>query len=381
MSSRNDRISASRRLDSLTASRLTDLARVAAGEAKLEVASWDVEPVYGGFGSAVGGTSLYRFKIRTASKETISLVLKILFERKGEEARSPYYWKREYEVYRSSILAELPANSFSTPRIFDLQDFGNSCWIWMEDIEDIKGAWTLSDFDDIAQRLGRFNGAWMTAKPLPDYDWLTANWHSAIVPALAPAFHDLDSLLESPLARTALPYKAKDEIAAIWNDRHLFQKALRQLPRALCHTDAFRRNILRRKHDVALLDWALASIGGIGEELVCLVAVSLYYEGFSAEFADRLDKTVFAGYIEGLRQAGWAGDAKLARIGYTCAMVLRGLAGVKQDLELLEDEANYELLFRTHHTTNLTEIARLFADVRSFRLLKMAREASRLLSA
>ena len=62
-------------------------------------------------------------------------------------------------------------------------------------------------------------------------------------------------------------------------------------------------------------------------------------------------------------------------------MVLRGLAGVKQDLELLEDEANYELLFRTHHTTNLAEIARLFADVRSFRLLKMAREASRLLSA
>lgn len=336
--------------------------------------------MHGGFGSAVGGTSLYRFKIRTASRETISLVLKILYARKGEETRSPYYWKREYEVYRSGILDALPAYSFATPRIFDLKDFGDSCWIWMEDIEDVKGAWTLADFGDIAKRLGRFNGAWLRAKRLPDFDWLTKNWHSAIVPALAPTFHDLDSLLDHSLARRALPYKAKDEIAAIWNDRLLFQDALAQLPRALCHTDAFRRNILRRKDDVVLLDWALASIGGIGEELVCLVAVSLYYEGFSAEYADQLDKTVFAAYIRGLRQAGWAGEAKLARIGYTCGMVLRGLAGVRQDLELLKDEANYELLFRTHRTSNLNEIARLFAGVRRFRLLQMAREARRLLS-
>ena len=381
MSSPSEHISTSQRLASLTASRLTDLARIAAGDTKLEVASWDVEPVHGGFGSAVGGTALYRFKIRTASSKTFSLVLKILQERKGEETRSPYYWKREYEVYRSGILAALPASSFSTPRIFELKDFGDSCWIWMEDIEDVKGAWTLADFGDIAKRLGRLNGAWLTAKPPPAFNWLPINWHSAIVPALAPTFHDLDRLLASPLARTALPYDARDEIAEIWNDRLLFQDALAQLPRALCHTDAFRRNILHRNQDVVLLDWALASIGGLGEELVCLVAVSLYYDGFSAEYADRLDETVFAAYIEGLRQSGWAGESKLARIGYTCGMVLRGLAGVKQDLDLLNDPGKHELLFRTHRTTDLHEIARLFADVRHFRLLKMAREARRLLSA
>lgn len=381
MSPASEHISASQRLASLTLSRLTDLARIAAGDAEVAVAFWDVEPVHGGFGSAVGGTALYRFKIRTRPRKTISLVLKILYERRGEETRSPYYWKREYEVYRSGILDDLPADTFSTPQILDLQDFGDSCWLWMEDIEDVKGDWTLADFGDIAKRLGRFNGVWLRSKPLPEFDWLTTNWHSAIAPALAPTFHDLDRLLESTLARTALPYKAKDEIAAIWHDRRLFIDALAQLPRALCHTDAFRRNILRRNDEVALLDWALASIGGIGEELVCLVAVSLYYEGFSDEYADRLDKTVFAAYIEGLRQAGWTGDGKLARIGYTCAMVLRGLAGVKQDLELLNDPGRHKLLIETHRTTDLQEIARLFADVRRFRLLKMAREARELLKA
>lgn len=347
----------------------------------MAVSSWEVEPVHGGFGSAVGGTSLYRFKIRTASSATIPLILKILYERRGEETRSPYYWKREYEVYRSGILDDLPADTFSTPRIFDLQDFGDACWIWMEDIEDVKGDWTLADFGNIAKRLGRFNGAWLTAKPLPDFAWLTTNWHSVIVPALAPAFHDLDRLLESPLTRAALPYEAKDEIAAIWDDRLLFIDAIARLPRVLCHSDAFQRNILRRHDAIVLLDWALASIGGIGEELVCLVAVSLYYDGFSADYAERLDKTVFAAYIEGLRQAGWVGDSKLARIGYTCAMVLRGLAGVKQDIELLNDPGKHKLLFETHRTTDLHEIARLFADVRRFRLLKMAREARELLRA
>lgn len=372
--------SASARLASLAVSSIRDLARSAVGDDKLEVASWNYEPVPGGFGSAVGGTALYRFEIRTASGETCSFILKILTARKGEDPRSPYYWKREYEVYRSGILASLPADSFSTPRIIDLQDFDDACWLWMEDIVDSKGDWTLADFHDIAERLGRFNGAGLSVEPLPEYEWLPSNWHSAIAPALAPTFDELDRLLESPLARTALPYDAKDEIAAIWNDRLLFQNALAQLPRALGHTDAFRRNILCRSDDIVLLDWALASIAALGEELVCLVAVSLYYDRFSAQYADRLDKAAFSGYIKGLRQAGWTGDSKLARIGYTCGMVLRGLAGVKQDLALLNDRASHELLFQTHRRTSLHEIARLFADVRRFRLLKMAREARGLLA-
>ena len=356
------------------------MARVATGKDNLEAVSWDYEPLGGGFGSAVGGTALYRITIHASSSQTCSLVLKILYERRDEEPSSPYYWKREYEVYRSGLLHDLPASGFSTPLIYDSQDFGDSCWIWMEDIEDRKDQWSLDDYRNIAVRLGRFNGNWLTRPDLPAFGWLRTNWHSAIVPALTDSFDSLERLLASPLARTALPLEAKDEILAIWHDRHLFQDALVQLPRTLCHTDAFRRNILHLNADVVLLDWALASIGAVGEELVCLVAVSLYYEGFAAEYADQLDKVVFSNYVAGLRQAGWTGDPKLARIGFTCGMVLRGLAGVKQDLQLLRDQAGYEQLLRTHRMTSLHDIARLYADVRRFRLLKMAREARNLLS-
>ena len=71
-----------------------------------------------------------------------------------------------------ALLEQLPANTFSTPAIYDLQDFGDSCWIWMEDIEDSKADWTLDDFRDIAARLGRFNGAWLTGRAAPSFDWL-----------------------------------------------------------------------------------------------------------------------------------------------------------------------------------------------------------------
>ncbi|MCY3833486.1 MAG: phosphotransferase [Chloroflexi bacterium] len=356
------------------------MARAATGDGGLDVASWDYETVQGGFGSAVGGTGLFRFRLRSVAGETCSLILKILYERKGEDPGSPYFWKREYEIYRSGLLKSLPADTFVAPQIFATEDFGDSCWIWMEDIKDSKSDWTLSDFHDIALRLGRFNGAWLEDASPPSPVWLCRDWHSAIVPGLVDSFANLDRLLESPLARAALPIEAKDEISAIWNDRGMFQAALAELPRTLCHTDAFRRNVMHRDDDVILLDWALASIGRIGEDLVCLVAVSLFYDRFSASYAQQLDETAFTGYIAGLRQAGWRGDSKLARIGFTCGMVLRGLAGVKQDLEMLRDPAEHQRLQETHHNLSLPEIARFFADVRRFRLIRMAREARDLLS-
>ena len=355
------------------------MARIAGGACDLNKLSWRYEPLPGGFGSAVGGTALYRVTIGDSSGKTCSLVLKILHQRQDETPGAAYYWKREYEVYRSRLLDDLPADTFSTPSIHATEDFGDSCWLWMEDIEDGKERWSLADYRNIAARLGRFNGHWLRRADPPAFDWLPRNWHSAIVPGLSDAFENLERLLDTPLARTALPLEARDDIMAIWEERHVFQEALARLPRTFCHTDAFRRNILHRGDDIVLLDWALASHGALGEELVCLVAVSLYYEGFSAEYAERLDEAVFKSYMDGLRQAGWAGDEKLARIGYTCGMTLRGLAGVKQDLLLLRDQAGYKRLLATHRMRSMGDIARLFADLRRFRLLKMAREASDLL--
>ncbi len=344
-----------------------------------EAQEWQCEPIQGGFGSAVGGTALYRLRVSSVDDRRCSLVLKLLYHRAGETEDSPYYWKREFEFYRSGMLADMPRDSFVPPRIFALEEHDDACWIWMEDIADSKGAWSLEDFADVAERLGRFNGAWLAGAPQPAPAWLSQSWHASLLPGLADRLNRLDEALAHPLARLTLPLDAKAEIESIWRDRKRFATALSSLPQTLCHYDAFRRNVLFRGDDAVLLDWALAGIGAIGEDLVSLVAVSLHYEGYTPEYASDLDDLAFASYMLGLRQSGWRGEERLARIGYTCGMTLRGLAGVKQDIDQLTNDAAADEVRQTHNQDDLEEIARLFAEVRRFRLLKMAREARALL--
>lgn len=138
-----------------------------------------------------------------------SLVLKVLYERPGETVDSPYYWKREYELYRSQMLATLPQTSLTTPIIYDCVEFPDACWIWMEDIPADRHAWDWTDYRLVARRLGRFNGAYLTGHPIPDYPWLSDQWHCRIVPPLADVFDHLDDYLKHPLAQRVLPVSEK----------------------------------------------------------------------------------------------------------------------------------------------------------------------------
>ncbi len=374
---RNDFVD--KRLETISTELLTHLVRTAMDDSSVEIQSWARESVSGGFGGAIGGTAIFRFSGQTMRHQPWSVILKVLYQRPQENEASPYYWKREFEVYRSGMLDDLPDSTFACPMIYALEDFGDACWIWMEDIRECKPVWSLSDYHHIAIHLGRWNGAYLTGHPLPDYDWLTHDWHCAIVPALADTFDRLELWLEHPLARRTLPLDAQANIESIWNNRERYCRALAGLPRSLCHIDAFRRNLLHRKDDIVLLDWAVAGQARVGEDLVALVAVSLYHDSFSRSYAQQLDAAVFEGYVRGLRQSGWTGDAKQARIGYVCAMVLRGLAGVKQDMNLLTDKSRQAELKEIHHSDSIDDIADFFAEVRRFRLLQMAQEARGLL--
>jgi len=370
------------RVEAITKKTLESLVCKMMGE-ETAVSQYQIEQMHGGWGGAIGGTALYRFRGQTERHGAWSLVLKILYERLGESETSPYYWKREYELYRSGILNQLPDTGLTPPTIYGWKDFSNSCWIWMADIEEEKTSWTLDDYRLVSRRLGRFNGAYLQGHPIPDDVWLSDNWHCAILPPLANTFERLDDYLQHPLTRRALPFSEKENILAIWHERDRFCDALATLPQTFCHLDAFRRNIFHGKGDSILIDWAMAGRAAIGEELVTMVALGIYFAAQQAGYADALDKAVFFGYVAGLRDTGWQGDERFARLGYCCAMVLRGLAGVSQDLNLLIDEdqrAHFrKMVGRKDSPTAMVEIADNFARVRRFRLLKMADEARELL--
>lgn len=370
-------------IQAITTETLTPLVCKMVGDETTAITQWQVEPIHGGWGGAIGGTALYRFTGQSEQHGAWSIVLKVLYERPGENVSSPYYWKREYEIYRSGLLDLLPDTGLKPPTIYGFAQFSDSCWVWMADIKAGKDSWTLDDYRTVSRRLGRFNGAYLSSLSIPDAVWLSNSWHCAIVPPLADTFERLDEFMQHPLAQRALPLGDKETILAIWQEADRFCDALTSLPQTFCHLDAFRRNIFHREQDSILIDWAMAGRAAIGEELVTMVSLGIYFAEHPADYADALDKGVFAGYVAGLRDAGWQGDERLARLGYCCAMVLRGLAGVQQDLRLLVDENQHahfrKMIGRKNDPLVMEEIADNFARVRRFRLLKMAVEARHLL--
>jgi hypothetical protein len=113
----------------------------------------------------------------------------------------------------------------------------------------------------------------------------------------------------------------------LWEDRERFFDALDRLPQTLLHRDAFRRNLFARltesgREQTVAVDWAFVGIGAIGEDIVSLVQASLGYSEVAKTEARKLDTIVFDGYLEGLAEAGWRGDPRLARLGYTAGSAL-----------------------------------------------------------
>lgn len=107
----------------------------------------------------------------------------------------------------------------------------------------------------------------------------------------------------------------------------LAEPGIAELPHTLCHRDAFRRNLRARQEpdgqpQTVALDWAMVGIGILGEELVRLFGLTLLFFSVEIERIAEMDALIFAGYVEGLRAAGWQGDARLARFGFTALAAL-----------------------------------------------------------
>jgi hypothetical protein len=66
--------------------------------------------------------------------------------------------------------------------------------------------------------------------------------------------------------------------------------------------------------------------GAVGEEIAVTTQVNLTWMETPGEPPEEVDEAIFGGYLDGLRAAGWQGDARLVRLGYTASVALM-LAG------------------------------------------------------
>jgi hypothetical protein len=135
----------------------------------------------------------------------------------------------------------------------------------------------------------------------------------------------------------------------LWEERNLYLDALDRLPQTLCHLDLFRRNLFVRRtadggEQTVVIDWAFAGRGAIGEELAPLVLASVAFHEVALAQAQVLEDIVLDGYLLGLQQAGWRGDPRQVRLGYTAASLRFRFAELNRAMAMILDESQHPVL-------------------------------------
>lgn len=150
--------------------------------------------------------------------------------------------------------------------------------------------------------------------------------------------------MASPWGRRWLPEEDSDRYFRLWAERELYLDALDRLPQTICHFDIFRRNLFARRtadgdDQTVAIDWAFVGRGSIGADLNPLVWMSIALAGIGLDKKHELEEIVFEDYLEGLREAGWEGDAQQVRLGYKAASVRYQFPELERWLALILDES------------------------------------------
>ena len=379
-------VEASDELPAVDVATLAPLVRaLLSGDAILD-GPWTVRSLQGGY----GGQGLYRFageaRVGTETRQW-SVVLKIAPPPQPHD--HPLAWdapQREARAYISGFLDQLPG-PLVAPRCLGVTTRSDgSLWLWLEEIVDERpGPWDLDRFALAAQHLGRFNGAWLVADALPDHPWISRDWLRRYIASEGVAAATLDIGPDAPpLLRRRFPPQIVARIRWLRAEQEVFLAALDRLPQTICHHDAFRRNLFARHgsdgtEQTVAVDWAFTGIGAIGADLAPLIVGSLLFFEVADAAPQDLAEAALAGYVSGLREVGWEGDSRLARLGFLATAALLytvGTAGLI--VSIISDPAQSLAMERSEGRTMAEDVARS-SELQAFQF-KLADEAYHLLT-
>jgi hypothetical protein len=327
---------------------LTPLVRRALNRDAIEIVDWQSNPLYG----AGLNSKIVRFSGSARDQDAIlpwSLILKIIQpDHEGDNPTSLRYWKREALAYQSGLLDNLPGK-IRAPRCYEVIEHPErDIWLWLEEVADvIKGKWSLDQYGMVARHVGEFNGIFFENTSAFSHPWMIKNqlrvWLGKEAPILPP------EVLAHPRVTHFMPNDVYEWMQGVWSEHTTWLDILEHQPQTLSHLDVFRRNAFARYDSqgdlqTVLIDWAFVGSATPGEEIAPLVAGSLNFLEFDSAQTHQLDQTVFDGYLEGLRSAGWCGDPRLVRFAYAVGSVLKFSVGVYGVAFMVADENQQPIL-------------------------------------
>jgi hypothetical protein len=321
------------------------------GDEDVRVTSWQAHQIHGSLGP---GAKVYRVMGDAEIKGGLiswSFVLKVFslagdgLEAANADSNAWDYWKREWLIYRSTWLQQLPGK-LRAPRCLGTgESEDGEAWIAMEDLTAADDRpWPLARFGTLAQHVGEFNGRYLTVESRPAEDWLSAGWLRGWTERTEPMIAVLPTVADHPLISRMYPPAIIEDLLRLWQERGALFEALDALPQTICHQDVFPRNVFvvagkQGEHSVTV-DWAFCGLGPVGQDLTALVGASLAFFEADHATADELETRCLRGYLRGLKATGWDGSVEDVEFGYLASLVLRyGVGAIGSLLTFTLDES------------------------------------------
>jgi hypothetical protein len=243
----------------------------------------------------------------------------------SEVPRHWNYWAREGLAYLEGITDAYGGSGLGPARAVSVDLTDRDCTLLLEFVDGAPAEqWGIADYVPAAEALGRAQGSYLAGRPLPRHPWLSRGFlrdYSREKPADWSLLYD-DRPWDQPVVKRNFPAELRAAATWLHESRDRLYAIAERLPRTLCHLDFWTKNLIRRPDgEIALLDWAFVGDGAVGEDAGNLVPDAVLDHFVPAEKLPEFGAAVLDGYLTGLRQAGWAGDARLVRLGMWAAAV------------------------------------------------------------
>jgi hypothetical protein len=230
------------------------------------------------------------------------------------------YWRREAEVYRDEQLRTSLVGTGLGLAGAEVVEHEDGASLWLEDVVGTAGpGFSVEDHVAAAVAIGRWQGQPATPRPWQSRRFLreystSRPWDLAVV--------DDDGAWAQPLIRDTWPGGLREGWTDLLRHRDQLLDVMEQLPRTLCHLDAWVSNAVRRPDGtVVMLDWAFAGDGAVGEDLGNWLPDAVFDLFWPAEQLGALEAACYPAYLRGLRDRGWQGSDSDARLGVVASCV------------------------------------------------------------
>ncbi len=223
----------------------------------------------------------------------------------------PNYWLREYLVYDSDAVAELPA-PLRRPVCYERERGETSAMLWLESVpSEAPATWGDARFAAIAHALGAWQGAaWRRLRDEPPVAWWArgslAMWSpppgsSAYVAAME------DDRVTPRAMEKAFGPAAPARVHGFWRDRARVTEMLAEMPLSLAHGDCWTRNLLATtdaRADITLIDWSELGLAPLAHDLVNLLLDSVWMFDVPPDRLATLETLVLDAYADGWNACG-----------------------------------------------------------------------------